>query len=125
LNNDNIIEYKSIPPYYDIEISGYKPFTIRYADLTDKRTELLNEWTPDKFLYIRIVNTNTQKSFIRRITNVSYIRYFIQDVNRNDYGENIDYNYQIIHFDTAPYIEIDGVIIPALLYHEPEPAAAL
>jgi hypothetical protein len=94
----NTITFKTVSPLYEAEKSGEMPFTFRKYDDNDERFHILTAWTPVKVLFIKIVNPVTGESFEREITNVSYLRYHIQDVTRDDYGVNTDFHWLIIHF---------------------------
>lgn len=66
---DNIIEFKSIPEYYDKEISGKKPNTVRF--ITDKKEYWLLKKKKRNLKYIRIYNARTKENFLRELTDIS------------------------------------------------------
>jgi len=66
---DKTIKFKSNPEYYEKEESGLKPNTVRKMD----------DWTSERRQkcrdaeFIKIVNTETGKHFIRKITDKTYM----------------------------------------------------
>lgn len=41
----NVVEFKSIEPYYRKEKDGLKPNTVRHVDMKDERFVLLKKWS--------------------------------------------------------------------------------
>jgi len=75
-----MIKFKSNPKFYEKEIRGIKPNTVRIFEKNDIRFKVLNDFIDGDYdiLYIQIINTETKKSFIRAISDVSlYNGYYI------------------------------------------------
>jgi len=66
-----IVTFKSLPKYYNKEKSGKKPNTIRERTNEDKFLDLETK------RFIRIVNTETRESFVRKIKDFSYWKEFV------------------------------------------------
>jgi len=70
MDDEKIINFKSCPEFYEKEKDGRKPNTERFFDGADntKRKQRLERNEP---YLIRITNTKTGESFLRRITDIS------------------------------------------------------
>ncbi len=65
----SIVEFKSIPIYYNKEKSGIKPNTVREEHELDERFALLRKEPHPQ--WIKIINRDTEEFFHRRITDVT------------------------------------------------------
>lgn len=62
------IGFKSIPRYYTKEMSGLKPNTVRKLSVSER---MAFEQCEDEIVEVRVTNTDTLKTFTRRVTDVS------------------------------------------------------
>ena len=70
----DFVTFKSVPEFYNKELTGVKPNTVRDVD-TDPRFDLLREWAKTRdFGFIQIINTETGKNFLREVTDVSFFK---------------------------------------------------
>ena len=65
------LKFKSTPDNYAKEITGVKSNTVRKDD-TDERFVILENWESGDPLKIKIENTETKGSFVRKVTDVTY-----------------------------------------------------
>ena len=63
---NNIIYFKSMPKYYDREISGMKANTVRIVDKFEDALIQLSELD-----YIGITNTETEDFFMRKLSDIT------------------------------------------------------
>ncbi len=68
-----LISFKSEPFFYYKEEDGTKPNTVRKVEPGDPRFEALDKM---KATHIKIVHSANGKSFIRKITDISYMSFF-------------------------------------------------
>jgi len=78
IRNKMMIQFKSEPIFFDKEKSGTKNNTVRKLD-TDSRFELLQKRSKNKYidLWIKIINSKTEKYFMRRVQDISYFENFV------------------------------------------------
>ena len=69
---NNIIYFKSMPEYYQKEILGIKANTVRIVDKFEDASIQLSELD-----YIKIVNTETEDFFMRKLRDIT--RYVYND----------------------------------------------
>ena len=65
---DKTIIFKSHPSYYEREVSGKKPNTVRTLKKIEQ-FELDHVW--HTLTHIKIINTDTQESFTRELSDIS------------------------------------------------------
>lgn len=66
------VEFKSLPEYYEVERKGIKNNTVREIDAKDSRFITLAQKPKD--LWIKIINIETNKFFIRKIRDITYYK---------------------------------------------------
>lgn len=71
---DNIITFKSLPAYFNIEKNGIKNNTVRIVTPEEKEQvkEFLESNWPSS-VFIQIINSETQEGFYREIRDVSHM----------------------------------------------------
>ena len=69
MNDEVVVDFKSIPENYEKEEDGRKPNTLREVERSDHRFAALDCKTAT---HVRIHNTITHKSFKRKITDITY-----------------------------------------------------
>ena len=71
---NEIIQFKSVEPYFTVEKLGYKPNTVREVDLTDERFRKLAMMQQlGKFGKIKIYLPNWESDeFIRQIQHIAF-----------------------------------------------------
>ena len=70
-----IIDFKTVSPLFELERDGEKPFTARLIDPQDKRFKALAQWQPESKWGLRITNSATGESFIRKLVSASLFYY--------------------------------------------------
>ena len=71
-----VIEFKTVSPLFEQERDDSKCLTFRQYDYKDPRFRALSQWRCELEWYIKITNPQTDESFVRRIYNFSYLRWF-------------------------------------------------
>lgn len=73
------ITFKSFPKYWAKEKKGIKNNTLREVDYEDDRFKLLDKYNKSSYntLQIKIVNSDTNKSFVREIRDVTYYKNYV------------------------------------------------
>ena len=71
---EEIVRFRSEPAYFEKEMAGIKPNTVREIDMGDRRFRSLAN---GRAHYIAIENTKTTQIFYRRITDVSFWRDYV------------------------------------------------
>jgi len=67
-----VVEFKSVPVFFEVERTGAKSNTMRKFDKDDERFKILRQWQLSQvFGKIRIKNSATLETFERQITNIS------------------------------------------------------
>lgn len=69
--NDDTIYFSSYPVFYFKESTGIKNNTVRLNPTSAQINKIMNWWNTMETKYIRITNTETSDSFIRRLLDIT------------------------------------------------------
>jgi hypothetical protein len=74
---ENIVEFKTVSPLFEMERDGIKPFTTRLIDKADTRFDVL--LNPNIRTIIKIINPATGESFERKVWHISYVGFITSE----------------------------------------------
>jgi hypothetical protein len=90
-----ILEFKSVSPLFEMLRDGTMPFTTRKVDYHDPRWRALSQWRHGCNWGIRITNSRTGKSFIRKLEVVDFVRW-LDFESRSKPKEGLFYRFQAL-----------------------------